>query len=303
MVQQPVQSLDLALASYSEEFTMQLLTSPMPLSPEVIDDRVATGLEAGDNITINYDDVGNVLTISAASAPPDAEYVTSTPDATLSAERVLTDTATVSWDRSIPGQIKATAGGVGGYTNEDAQDAVGSILQDSVTVDFIYNDATPYITGVVKDNSITESMLSLADNTIKNATTSAHGLLMKLNGTATNYLDGTGVWSVPVGGGGGLTVEQIQDLVAAMFPISTTLNFIYDDTAGTIAADIRLSRVTENHIALTDTTFDDATTALHGFLRKLSGNSAQYLDGNGNWTTPTSTPDTSRGVHFLLMGA
>jgi hypothetical protein len=41
------------------------------------------------------------------------------------------------------------------------------------------------------------------DVTTLNATTSAHGLLRKLNGSATSYLDGTGSWSTPAGTGGG----------------------------------------------------------------------------------------------------
>lgn len=40
------------------------------------------------------------------------------------------------------------------------------------------------------------------DNTDLNASTTRHGLLRKLDNTATNYLDGTGQWSVPAGGGG-----------------------------------------------------------------------------------------------------
>jgi hypothetical protein len=42
-------------------------------------------------------------------APIGAEYVTSTADATQTSERVLTDTATVTWDRTTAGQIKANA--------------------------------------------------------------------------------------------------------------------------------------------------------------------------------------------------
>lgn len=38
------------------------------------------------------------------------------------------------------------------------------------------------------------------DNTDLNATTSAHGLLPKLSGTATEFLDGTGAFSTPAGG-------------------------------------------------------------------------------------------------------
>jgi hypothetical protein len=41
------------------------------------------------------------------------------------------------------------------YTDELAQDAVGTILADSATLDFTYDDATPSITAIVKDASIT----------------------------------------------------------------------------------------------------------------------------------------------------
>ncbi|HTE57874.1 MAG TPA: hypothetical protein VK694_03940 [Verrucomicrobiae bacterium] len=41
------------------------------------------------------------------------------------------------------------------YVNEDAQDAVGFILTDTATIDFIYDDATPIITADVKDGSVT----------------------------------------------------------------------------------------------------------------------------------------------------
>src|SRR5580765_4998459 len=51
---------------------------------------------------------------SSGAAPVDAEYITSTANVTLTSERVLTDTATVTWDRTVAGQIKAnSAGGVG----------------------------------------------------------------------------------------------------------------------------------------------------------------------------------------------
>lgn len=42
----------------------------------------------------------------------------------------------------------------GGYTNEEAQDAVGSILTDTATADFTYDDATPSITVDVKDSPL-----------------------------------------------------------------------------------------------------------------------------------------------------
>jgi hypothetical protein len=46
------------------------------------------------------------------------------------------------------------------FTDERAQDAIGTILVDSATVDFTYNDGTPSITASVKNNSIDENMLT-----------------------------------------------------------------------------------------------------------------------------------------------
>lgn len=46
-------------------------------------------------------------------APVDAEYIVAVANPTLTAERVLTNSATVTWDFSVPGQASATA--VGGY--------------------------------------------------------------------------------------------------------------------------------------------------------------------------------------------
>jgi len=51
-----------------------------------------------------------ILTIAGSGgiAPADAQYITAAADATLTAERVLTNTATVTWDFATAGQAKAT---------------------------------------------------------------------------------------------------------------------------------------------------------------------------------------------------
>ena len=91
---------------------------------------------------------GSGGTIVTTGAPTDAEYLVGAANVTLTAERVVTDTATVTWDLTTPGQAKANA--VGGYTDEQAQDAVGTILTDTTSFDFTYDDATPKITADVK---------------------------------------------------------------------------------------------------------------------------------------------------------
>jgi len=58
-----------------------------------------------------------IAAAGGGSAPTTAQYVTAAADATLTAERVLTNTATVTWDFSTAGQAKATAVGGGNVSN------------------------------------------------------------------------------------------------------------------------------------------------------------------------------------------
>ena len=50
------------------------------------------------------------------------------------------------------------------YTDEQAQDAVGSILVDSSEIDFTYDDTTPSITATIKSGSIDEAKLDTSVN-------------------------------------------------------------------------------------------------------------------------------------------
>lgn len=60
----------------------------------------------------------------------------------------------------------------------------------------------------VENNTITEAMLSIADNTTANVSTTAHGFAPKAPNDATKYLDGTGAYSVPAGGTAATQAEQ-----------------------------------------------------------------------------------------------
>lgn len=57
---------------------------------------------------------------SGGGAPASADYLVRTANAGLSAELVVTDTATVTWDFSTPGQAKANASGSGGISMVEA---------------------------------------------------------------------------------------------------------------------------------------------------------------------------------------
>lgn len=50
-------------------------------------------------------------------------------------------------------------------------------------------------------SAVTDATISTSDITTNDASTSKHGWLRKLSNVASQYLDGTGAWSVPAGGG------------------------------------------------------------------------------------------------------
>jgi hypothetical protein len=58
------------------------------------------------------------------------------------------------------------------------------------------------------DSIALDTLAVPTDITTLNSTTSAHGLLKKLSGTATQYMDGSGAWSTPAGGGGGVSASS-----------------------------------------------------------------------------------------------
>jgi len=45
--------------------------------------------------------------------------------------------------------------------------------------------------------------------------------------------------------------------------------------------------ISADYLLLTDNTTNNATSSAHGFLPKLSNNAAQFLNGQGNFTTPS----------------
>lgn len=98
-------------------------------------------------------------------------------------------------------------GGGTSYTDEEAQDAVGTILTDSSEIDFTYNDATPSITASIVAGSIDETKLDASVNASLDLADSASQ--PGHTHTAVNITDFT---------------EAAQDAVGAM--VDTTLVYV-----------------------------------------------------------------------------
>jgi hypothetical protein len=107
-----------------------------------------------------------------------------------------------------------TDAGGGSYTDEQAQDAIGTILADTATVNFTYTDATPEIKADVLPGGIKLDDLGAPDdNTDRDVSTSAHGLVPKITGSDGHVLQKSGAGAVwAAGGGGGLTAQDAIDL-------------------------------------------------------------------------------------------
>lgn len=136
----------------------------------------------------------------------------------------------------------------------------------------------------INSGVVTEAMQVLADNTTNNASTTKHGYLKKLSNTATEFMNGQGNWATPAGG--------VADANYGAITVSSS------GTVWTINASV----VTEAMQTLADNSTNNASTTKHGYLKKLSNTATEYMDGQGNWSTPTgSVADGS--ITFAKMQA
>jgi len=103
---------------------------------------------------------------------------------------------------------------------------------------------------------------------------------------------------------GQLTIEFTTNLTNRMVTAENSINAnfteLYTDVAGRVPStreitvngvtqDLSQNRtftITDANLSTSDVTTNNASTTKHGFLKKLSNVSTEYMDGTGNWSTP-----------------
>lgn len=143
-------------------------------------------------------------------------------------------------------------GDVINYTNEEAQDAVGNILTDSVNIEFIYTDGTPEITANVKADSITANELSPGINISEFTNDVGYLEQADLADTKAEFnsqlSDGDFLF---VGDVTQYTDEMAQDAVGNNLLDTSTIDLSYNDVTGQISAEVQANSITENELSNT----------------------------------------------------
>jgi hypothetical protein len=139
---------------------------------------------------------------------------------------------------------------------------------------FVTTNDTGTVTGtMIAATTITEANLVLADNTTGNVSATAHGFAPKAPNDATKYLDGTGAYSTPAGGGGA-GVQAPTYAWAAYSPPQPSANHFFAMDSGTSS---------DTDIASTTQFYFDATSVPVNLLTGLQvGSVICMVDPTGN---------------------
>lgn len=122
------------------------------------------------------------------------------------------------------------------FTDERAQDAVGSALTDSSNIDFTYNDAGNTITADLTNSGVSAGTYGNGTN-VPQVTVDAKGRVTSVSNVAISSLTSTDF--LPEGTTNlYFTDERAQDAVGSILGDSSSIDFLYNDAGNSITASV-----------------------------------------------------------------
>jgi len=156
------------------------------------------------------------------------------------------------------------------------------------------------------------------DNLDLNSGSGKHGLLPKLSGSASQFLNGQGGWSTPSGGSSGSSSGDMTKAVYDPDLDNKVEDADHADTAPWTGISDKPAQFTPSAHASThtsgsdpiklddlatpdDNTDLDSSTTRHGLLKKLDGSTTNFLRGDGAWATPSSGSGGGGGTDIIMV--
>jgi hypothetical protein len=258
-------------------------------------------------------------------APTSAEYVTKSADATLSAERVLTDAVAITFDWTVAGAVKAIRAALTGDVTAAADGTVTTLATvnanvgtfQGITVNakglvtaaiaqgYLTANQTVTLSGDVTGSGATAIAATLATvnanvGTFQGITVNAKGLVtaaaamgyLTANQTVTLSGDVTGSGATAIAAtiaAGAVTNAKLATMAA---------NSVKGNNTGSAAAPIDLTGTQ------TTAMLDVFTSTLKGLAPSSGGGTTNYLRADGTWAAPAggAAPALPNIVKFTASG-
>jgi hypothetical protein len=232
---------------------LNLSTLVKPIDDQVID--VSTGVMR-DAWKYYFQDLTKVLNAAVGElgtdpAPKDAEYIVGATNATLTAERVATNSTSNTWDLTAPGQAQVQRAALTGDVTASANSNATTIAADAVTNAKAANMAQSTIKGRAVGAGTgdpTDLTATQATAILDTFTSALKGLAPASGGGTANFLRADGTWTTPSGlvllTSGTVTNAATLDLVLTSYTAYRGIMFVlsgFIPATDDVALQMRLS--------------------------------------------------------------